>query len=254
MSDTQDTGEYAPRSLADILNPSVTFEAPSEPAGQAEPEPQTEAEPETGDTTQAVPPTAETDPPHVPIAALKDERSKRQALEAQVSEMQRQLEALKATPATPVEPPKPAEIPNPATDPAAYHRYVQGSIINERLNTSQMIAAEKYPDLDAAIDTFQAMAKADPSLFDKLYAQPNPYEWAYREVKKHEALKDLGDDPMAFRKKLEAEIRAQIAAETPKTPPVQLPDTLATARSVGTRTADAWSGPTPLNKIVRFQG
>jgi hypothetical protein len=55
----------------------------------------------------------------------------------------KQLEAAKAPPPESTPPPQYEPI-DPARDPAGYTRRVQGMVLNERLNTSEMMAVDKH--------------------------------------------------------------------------------------------------------------
>lgn len=163
--------------------------------------------------------------------------------------LERQLEQLRATPPQPPQTEAPPRgIPNPAIDPAGYHQFIEEQTLNHRLNMSEMMAREKYPDLDDMIPKFKAAAAQDPSLQAKLYAQPHPYDWAYKEMKRREGLAEIGDDPAAWREREREKLRAELAAEAPQAqptqqrPPVQLPPNLTGLRSAAERGAPAYTG------------
>lgn len=258
MSDTETgTGDYAPIPLADIF--SRDEPAREEPTGgQPAPEPEPPAPTETGDPSLAAPPAAEPDPPHVPIAALKDERAKRQQIEAELTAMKARLaEIEKATPQQLK--PEPQPLPDPVKDPAGYHAAIADVAFNERLNVSEMMARRDYPDLDEKLAAFQEAAKADPALGEKLRSQAHPWDWMYQEAKRIQARNEIGDDPVAFRERVRAELMAELQGNPPAAAPVPpdatpLPTSLAAARSVGARTVKEPTGPTPLSEIVRFKG
>jgi len=264
MSDTEGQGaESVQTPLADILDRSAR--APErDQGGQPQATEQAPAATETGEGQEteraapaaeppkAAPPAAETEPPHVPIAALKDERTKRQEAERRLAELETRL--AQGTPQ------RPATLPNPAEDPAGYHRAMQDALLDERLNTSEMIARRDHADMDEKLAVFMEAAKADPSLGAKLATERHPWDWVYHEAKRIQARQEIGDDPAAFRQRVEAEIRAKIAAEghppasSPPAASTPLPTSLASARAVGARATPPPAGPTPIDQIVRFKG
>ncbi|MNY73265.1 hypothetical protein D3C86_2120160 [compost metagenome] len=77
----------------------------------------------------------------------------------------------------------------------------------------------------------------------------NPYEFAYREGKRIQLLKEVGDDPAAYRARIEAEVREQLQKANPAA--LNLPASLAGARSSATRTAPAFTGPSPLDSLFK---
>ena len=262
MSDTQ--GEFAPTPLAEVFNPSDA--TASEPGGgQPDPAPTQDASPGTGETppaeqtarndkgqfakpdAPAVTPTAE-EPQHVPIAALRAEREKRQNLE-------RELEAARA--ARPAETPKP--IPNPVDDPAGYHAAIREELLIQRVDMSEALVRSQFQDVDEKFETFKKHSANNPSLVQQVLADPNPWLRMYREAEKMAALDEIGPDPLAYRERIKAEILAELNGQKqPDQKPqqvVQLPASLASVRSAGSRTKPSdFTGPTPLREIVRFKG
>jgi hypothetical protein len=88
-----------------------------------------------------------------------------------------------------------------------------------------------------------------------LYSQTNPYAWMTREVDRLRHLREVGDDPSAYRARIEAEARAKWEAEAAAKPPPVSPaagmqPSLATARSVAGRTASTWTGEPSLEEVL----
>lgn len=199
--------------------------------------------------------------------ALRHQRHdwKAKAIEAETkrAELERQLNEAKAAAnrPPPMPAPVPEEVPNPAVDPAGYHAYVQNQIArdatNQRLNMSEMLLRrEKGAEaVDSAIAEFKVAAERDPGLFRQLYSQPDPYGWAYAHVERLRLLAEVGDDPAAFKAKIEADARAKweaeraIPAPRPVSPAAGMAPSLANARSVAGRSAPTYTGPTPLEAI-----
>lgn len=209
----------------------------------------------------------------IPRHALEDERRKRNdwkeravKAETQHQELMRQLEeAKKAPPPAPQQPPPQMQpLPDPQQDPVGFARgfaiQQQQMLLNERLNMSEMMLREKLgPDkVDEYVNEFKQHAERDPTLFGKLYTQTNPYGWMTREVDRLRLQRDIGDDPAAFRSRIEAEARAkweqEVAARGPTVPqgaPVPgMQPSLANARSVAGRTAQAWTGEPSLEDVL----
>jgi hypothetical protein len=174
----------------------------------------------------------------------------------------RQIEETQRRAAAPPQPqPHYQPPPDPAVDPRGFAQHLvqqqQQALLNERLNNSEMLLREKIGDekLSEYVNEFRSMAEADPTLFGKLYSQPHPYNWLTREVDRLRLVRDVGDDPAAFRSKIEAEARARWEAEAKAAPPPVSPaaglqPSLATARSVAGRSAGAWTGEPTLEDVL----
>lgn len=209
---------------------------------------------------------AEAEAPTGIHAALAAEREKRRdwkekaiRAEGEMAELRRQLEEARKPPTAPApqyQPPAPID---PTVDPQGFVSRVQEVMLNERLNTSELmlrreIGAEK---VEAAIAEFKEAAKGDPSLFPKLYAQPDPYGWMAKQVEVMRLQKEIGEDPGAYRARLIAEERAKWEAErgeAPLTAPTRspaagLPPSLASARNAAPRGATPFTGPPPLEDV-----
>jgi hypothetical protein len=68
--------------------------------------------------------------------------------------------------------------------PAVYADAAKNAELNDRLYASESLLRKEVGDkkVDAATAYFRAAAAKDPSLFPKLYAQPDPYRWALRQM------------------------------------------------------------------------
>ena len=174
---------------------------------------------------------------HVPLAALEAERRGRQDWKEKASRLEGELTELRRQAAERQQPQDQRQI-----DPI---QRVEQLVLNERFNNSEMYARQKYADLDDVLKEFGDAAKANPALSAAMMQQANPYEYAYREGKRIQMLKEVGDDPAAYRAKIEAQVRAEIGQPAAPAQP-NLPASLAGARSAAPRSAPAFTGPTPL--------
>jgi hypothetical protein len=253
--------------------------------GKAEAEPMAEAEaPPAPEPKDAAPPEAEAPPAPpegepepqqqtrdgrtVPLSALEGERKARQdwkdkaaRAETERDELRKQLEEIKRQPPAPppqqYQPPAPI---NPAEDPQGFVSRIQEVMLNERLNQSELLARRDHgaEKIEAAIAEFKTAAQADPALFPKLYGQPDPYGWMLQQVDKMRAQREIGDDPSAYKSKLEAEIRERLMAEMGQQQPQQprvspaagMAPSLANVRSAAPRSAPAFSGPPSLGDVL----
>ena len=242
----------------------------STPAPKADAKPEgSEASPAAAapkpDDDDAEPPEAREGEPVVPRRALEDERHKRQNYVAQAAKFEaerdmlaKQLEELKRAPAPQAQPQaQPQYQPiNPAENPQAYHQQVQQTLLNERLNMSEMmlrkeLGAEK---VEAAVAEFKQHAQADPRLYTQLYQQPDPYGWMASEVDRLRLIREVTTDPAGYEAKLRAKWEAEGGtpqAPAPRVSPVAgLAPSLANVRSALPRSSPAYTGPQSLDDIL----
>lgn len=243
--------------LENLINPTPE----SEPATEAPSQPRDEsgrfaaretgvdpaAEPETAPEAETVPPTDQL-PPET-YKGIKEERTKRQALEKELQTLRDQIESLKAPKEPPAPPPSIWE-----DDQAALQHVKQESVseasFNAKLDMSEMLAAQAHDDFDDMKAKFLDMMKVNPGLQQQALNARHPWEFAYQQAKKAAQFEELGAVDVAD---LEAKLREKIMAEMQGTPaPRQtVPPTLTGERNVGTRSGPAWAGPTPLSELLR---
>ena len=162
--------------------------------------------------------TNETDdkPTSVPLAALKDERRKRQQLEEENEQLRGQI-------------PKSDEAPDPYEDIDAYDAYKraeweknlnaqQAQVRNEKINKSRGEMLEKVVDYDEMEAIFQVMTATDRGLVDKMLLSENPAKFAYDTAKTYkESLLKVA--PKVETEPSESEKRNKSATEVPNLAP-----------------------------------
>lgn len=198
---------------------------------EPQPEPVQEAKGET-----VAPPATPEDHGRIPIAALLDEREKRKENERKVEELNKRIAEYEAKAA-----PKPDFFTDPEAALAAAQRAAQAAAINTKLETSRFLAEEKYgaEKVQAAYEFFDK----NPHLSAPLLSSPSPFHAAVKEYEKHQAMTEIGEDPAAYRARVEAEIRERILAEyNVQTKPATPPPSLASASSVSAGKAPPASG------------
>jgi hypothetical protein len=213
----------------------------------------------------------------VPFAVLKDARTARNDWKSQAAAdkaradlLAQQLEEFKraaTAPAPQAAPPQQymPQPPDPRVDPVGYMQYQdmrqQHIALNERLNNSEFYVREKMgDDLDKYVAEFKEAAGKDQALWNKLYSQPGPYQWLVKEMDRRRSMAEVGDDPAAFRARVEAELRAKWESELGQpaangngrtSPAAGMAPSLANARSVAGRTTTAYTGPPSFDDILR---
>ncbi len=219
------------------------------PAKPATPEPDDDAEPGEPAPHEAI----------VPRTAYEQERKRRQDWKSRADKAEterdmlaKQLEAAKAPPPQSTPPPPPEPI-DPVKDPEGYTRRMRGVVLNERLNTSEMLALEKHgkETIDAETSYFQKRTQADPRLWNELYSKPHPYQWMIDNNATARLHEEIGTDPAAYEARLRAKWESERGADPPLVSPAAgLPPSLASARSAAPRGTNGFAGPPSLADIL----
>lgn len=251
--DTREAGEGRVRDASGRYVAKETLEAAPEPAAAAT-EP-VAAAPVVATPTEPAAAPATTQPANnqefTPkerafLAAAQEERRKRQAME-------QELAALRQT--------KPAE---PAKtfwdDPEAalkqHEAQTRQIVLTTRLDTSEAIARQRYKDFDDNVAEFGNLMQTVPGVRDQWLAAADPAEFAYQVGKRQKELKSIGNIE-EYKQRIAAETRAALEAEY-KAKEAQrqklaadLPGSLSDVRSSGTPARAVFTGPTPLDTILR---
>lgn len=174
-----------------------------EEAAEAAPEPEAEAEPE-GSPTE---PDKTEKTGEVPIAALLDEREKRQAYERELAQLKQQLAQQNA---------KPEEVPDVLDDSGKFVSHLEqkfeGKLFQNRVEMSQEFMRMTHQDYDEAEAKFVQMVQENPSLAQQMRSAQLPAKFVYDTVKKAEKLAKL-ENVDEFEAKTRAEIEAKVRAE-----------------------------------------
>jgi hypothetical protein len=216
---------------------------------QEAPQPAAEGEVAHQQPANGAPPASEQDK-LVPLKALEEERKGRQDWKEKAIRFEEELKHLRAGGG------QQGQQQQEQSSPLTFEQ----ALLNERMNVSEMMLRNQHQDVDDKLAVFQAEVAKNPALGAELAKQRHPWEWMYKQAQRIQALNDIGDDPTAYeaklRDKIMAEIQGQQQQQTPAAATAQaaapvLPKSLATARSAGPRSAPAWTGPTPLNDILK---
>lgn len=197
------------------------------------------------------PPPSEQEPTHIPMAALKDERTKRQQLEAERQQLAERLQQYEAY-FQQVQNGGQEEEPDPIQLIAQQvisqlQPQQEMQMLTQKVEFAETLARQKWADYDEKVEHFKEAAKANPFLIQELRTAANPAEYAYNVANRILEAKQYGTAPS--REQIEAEMREKILAEIGISNQPKAPTTLANERSVGARSGPGWSGPTSLGDI-----
>lgn len=197
---------------------------------------------------------------NIPIAALKDERSKRQAIEQERDQLRQQLAQYQQPQAQPQ-----AQVVGPPDrwdDPEGYDRWLVGQASQaareeaiqaytfQRIQTDAAQFRADKPDYDEAIGLFGRMAETNPGLIEQMQQAPSPAKFAYdtgklqAEITQHGGIDGLVEARLKAR---EAAALTGLQAQLPQS----APPTISNDRSVGARSGPAWSGPGSLSDYLK---
>ena len=269
--------EFTPKPL-DSLFGSEEFppEVPAEPTAeesnqdaesdQGEPEkPEESTEAETGEEVDGSPPPDEDkDEKTVPLAALRGERDRRQAVEAE-------LEALKAdkTPDATTEVAPKQELPSIYDGEGAFQESLTGLIkntvrqeaFNERLKTSQIKAVAEFGEekVQAALNRMTPEMAKTPAYVERFRSSLEPFMEIVAmsdDLDKAEKLTDpeyVSKWEAEKEKEIEARIRSELEGKAAEENALDdaIPDSLSGSGSAGNlQTGVPYSGPKPLTEIL----
>ncbi|MGL4197687.1 MAG: hypothetical protein ACRCSX_07990 [Allorhizobium sp.] len=194
-----------------------------EPAIEAQPEPEAPVRDEAGRFA----PKAQT---QVPVSALEAERSRRQAVEAQLADYQRQQQT-----------------PDPEYDPSGYtdhqvqtiQQQLQAQLFQQSLTFSRRLAEQVHtPEAVAqAHEWGMARCDADPLFNQRVSTSPDPYEFVVSEWKRDQVLSRLQGNDLDQFLQWKAQQANPLGAPQPQhipQQPVAPPRSLASAPAAGT--------------------
>ena len=224
----------------EVETPEATVEEPKGPVrdekGRFAPKGETEGEP----------PAPIEEPTAVPLKALQEERRKRQELEQRLADFEARLQ-------TPQQP-----APTIWEDEQGWQQHfgsevvstaVQQATFNARLDMSEMMARQAHSDFEDKKTAFLELLRETPGLYEKAVSDPHPWNFAYQYVSNHERMQQLSAVNVTdLEAKLREQIKAELAAQQPVTPPV--PETLADHQSARAGGAQALNVPT-LDQILK---
>lgn len=230
--------------LDDILKddpaPEVKEAPKEEPAAEDDTGEEAKSE-ETKEEAKAEPPAAKDTTGEVPIAALLDEREKRQALQKQVDDLKAKGE------------PEKDFFEDPEGHMAKLKEELETSTTNRFVDLTVDLARVNHEDFDEVMEGWKDVVEANPVVLNQVMASENPGEESYRIAKQYRDMQEIGD-PEAYREKLTEEITEKVLKELEEKKSGEtaqsLPESLAAERNVGERKGPAFSGPSSLSEIL----
>ncbi len=170
-----------------------------------------EAEPEKSEATEDKDSTPEPDKDDDSwrIAAVMDEREKRQKAQEEAENLRKEIEALKGDKTE-----KTSVFDNEEGFRNELLTEFDQQRINDRLNMSQALAEREFgkDKVAEAVESFRGLAEGNAELSNRFASAPLPYHELMDIVSKHNELKAL-ENVDEYKDKLRAEIRAEIEAE-----------------------------------------
>lgn len=238
-----DAGRFASK---DNSQPAPEAEAPAAPPASPEPPPQAPAQ----QATEPTPSQPSAPPPgYIPIAAVLDEREKRQKFEREFEEYKRKYEEATRKPPEPVD---------PITDPEAFNRSIEERLARARwdaITSVSYASANRVHGADkvkAAEEWLASELQQNPALYQQIQRQPDPYDFVVQQHQRTLRLSKIGDeDPEAWAMKW-AEANGYVKASAPQAPVAGAPipqtaplprPSLASAPSAASKAPQVPTGP-----------
>lgn len=168
-------------------------------------------------------------------------------------EMRQELRELK-TLATPR--PQPIPAPDVFEDPEGYSKHMQRQLqqsnIAQKLEMSKFMAQREF-----GAEKVQAMVEyfdQHPDQSQAFVNEPSPFHAAMDHFNQHRVAQEIGNDPVAYRAKLEAEIRSKIEAEMvakqARDAAGKFAPSMANTTGTGGGPRSNWVGPTDLTSAI----
>lgn len=214
---------------AEAETPEVAGEPEQEKAEEAPEAAEQPAEAESkGDDKEAAPPAAseEKQAGYVPLAALLDEREKRQKMEREAEELRRWRQQFEAEASQK----KPDFYDNPEAALQQVQHQTQHMLVAEKLRQSRFFAEREYGQ--ELVNEAYAYFDQHPEQSHALLNEPSPFHAAVEHYKRQKAIAEIGTDPEAYKAKIRAELEAELAKRAPPKPAAP-PRSLASAPSAG---------------------
>jgi hypothetical protein len=193
---------------------------------------------------------------------VSDFRRSNEALQRQVNEL---LQRIPVPQKEQQQPPDWFENPEAATQHVVQSeltpqltQFNQALLAIAKDNAITRFTEDAVNEAETAFISAMQSGKLDQADFQKVVSSPNRYAAAVQWHKRQLAQAEVGDDPSAYRAKIEAEVLAkygiqpgtqQQAQPGNAAAPSLMPSNIAGAPNVGARSGPAWSGPAPLNDI-----
>jgi hypothetical protein len=137
----------------------------------------------------------------------------------------------------------------------------------EQFSQRQAVKEYGHEAVAAAEQWLRSRVGTDPTVvadYQRIMSSGHPYAELVETYKASQALKEIGNDPAAYRERLRAEILEEIRSSgghppaAPQlqaaAPPAVMPTNFADVRNSGGRTGSVWQGPTPLKDIFKPSG
>lgn len=171
--------------------------------------------------------------PPAAIAAIKDERKKRQAAKGEVQSLRDELNQLKGRVDAQPAPQRPAQeqpqIPSPATDPEGFANYIfaaldqvkRGNEASNRLFESRATAMHRHgvETVQKAEEAFHGMKQSNPAHYQALQEafgrSKDPIGEVSRWYLEQQLMAEIGDDPAAYEAKIREKVMAEMQGQAP---------------------------------------
>lgn len=185
------------------------------------------------------------------LATAQEERRKRQELERRLAEKEATAQQPQGEKKTFWDDPEAAL----ASFQTQLQNQTQKVAVETRLQTTELLARQRYNDFDEKVQGFSELMETTPGLYQQWISSPDPAEFAYKTAKTHMELKRVGDIDN-LRSVIETELRAKLEKEFLEKERARKQEIESLPRSLsdvgtGQPSRPVWNGPPPLDDILK---
>jgi heterodisulfide reductase subunit A-like polyferredoxin len=127
---------------------------------------------------------------------------------------------------------------------------VNDAVFQATLSMSRAAAVREHGE--EAVNAAAASIDPNSAEYQAIITQADPFHALMEHNKRQQAMKEIGDDPIAYAERIKAEAKREFEAEQAVKQVKAMPSatSLAANPNVGARSGPGWAGPTPLESIL----
>lgn len=150
--------------------------------------------------------------------------------------------------------PAPEPAPDVLDDPEGYTKHMESTVNNAVFQATLRMSKAAAVRTHGETVVEAAAASLDPSSaeYQGIIQSADPFHALMEHHNRQQVMQEIGDDPAAYKARVQAEVRAELEAQQAVKEVKTIPSapSLAANPNVGARAGPAWSGPAPLSELL----